>query len=422
VRRLLAHRDGRLYLAGQSLSLVGDNALWLAMGIWVKLLTGSNSAAGLTFFALVSGMLLAPLTGLLADRVRRRPLLVIANLGTAALVCLLLAVTGRGQVWLIYLVMFGYGAANGLITSAQTAFLAVLLPADLLGEANSVLQMASQGLRIVSPLLGAGLLAVTGPRPVILLDAGTFVLAAAAVAALRLREPPPAAAQPHWRAEVTAGISHIARTPVLKRLMVSGVIALLVFGFFETVPFAVVGQGLHRHPTFLGVLESVMGAGAVAGGVCAARVMRRTGERTLVMAALLACAVACLLMIPPWLPAVLAAMALLGLGVLWVNVGWITLVQRRTPAALIGRVDAALTVAITVPQVISIALGAAVIAVVDYRILLGVMAAVIFASAVYLGAARAGEPDRALTAAPGLADAAAAVPPDSPAQVRSPAS
>jgi hypothetical protein len=45
VRTLLAHRDARFYLAGQVLSTSGDNALWLAMGIWVKILTGSSSAA-----------------------------------------------------------------------------------------------------------------------------------------------------------------------------------------------------------------------------------------------------------------------------------------------------------------------------------------------------------------------------------------
>ena len=142
--------------------MIGDSALWLAMGIWVKILTGSNSAAGLTFFAFICGCLAAPVSGAVADRFRRRPLLIAANLGTAALVCALLLVHGRGQVWLIYLVMFGYGAASSLITSAQTALLPALVPGDLLGEANSVLQMAQQGLRLISPLLGAGLLAGPG--------------------------------------------------------------------------------------------------------------------------------------------------------------------------------------------------------------------------------------------------------------------
>ena len=68
------------------------------MGIWVKILTGSNSAAGLVFFAFSGGILLAPVTGLVADRLRRRPLpLIAANLAAAALVCVLLAAHGHGQ-------------------------------------------------------------------------------------------------------------------------------------------------------------------------------------------------------------------------------------------------------------------------------------------------------------------------------------
>ena len=384
MRALLAHRDARFYLAGQALSTVGDNALWLAMGIWVKILTGSSSAAGLVFFAFTCGILLAPVTGLVADRVRRRPLLIGANLAAAAGVCSLLLVQGRGQVWLIYPVMFGYGALSSLIYSAQTALLAVMLPADLLGEANSLLQMAAMGLRVVSPLLGAGLLAWAGPLPVVLLDAATFVAAAGAVAALRVREPAPAPAAAHWRDELVAGIRYVGHTAVLRRLLIAGVIALLVFGFFETVPFTVIGQGLHRAPAFLGVLEAVMGIGALAGGALAAPVMRRTGERTLVALALAVAAAACLLLILPSLPVVLAAMGLLGVGIVWVNVGAITLIQRRTPPALLGRVDAALTIAITVPQTASIALGAALVAVVDYRLLLATMAVVIVAAAAYL--------------------------------------
>jgi len=391
MRRLITHRDARIYIAGQSFSIIGDSALWLAMGIWVKILTGSNSAAGLTFFAFVCGCMTAPLSGVAVDRLRRRPLLIGANLGGAALVCVLLLVHGRGQVWLIYAVMFGYGAVNGLITAAQTALLTALVPGDLLGEANSALQMLSQGLRLVTPLLGAGLLALAGARPVILLDAGTFAVAAAAVLALRLREPRPDRAPARWRAEFTAGLRHVADTRALRRPLIACVIAVSAFGFFETVPFAVVGQGLHRSPEFLGVLNSLQGAGALIGGALAAPVMRRTSERALMAGGLAACAAAALLLITGSLPLVLLAMAGVGLCVVWINVGAVTLIQRRTPGPLLGRVDAALEFAVVVPQAASIALGAALIAAVNYRILLVAMAAVIGFSAAYLAARR--EPD-----------------------------
>jgi MFS family permease len=391
MRRLFAHRDARLYIAGQSLSVIGDSALWLAMGIWVKILTGSNAAAGLTFFAFICGCMTAPLSGVVVDRLRRRPLLIAANLGGGALVCLLLLVHGRGQVWLVYAVMFGYGAANGLITAAQTALLTGLVPADLLGEANSALQMVSQGLRLITPLIGAGLLALAGAGPVIMLDAGTFAVAAASVLALRLREPRPDRAPAHWRAEFTAGIRHIADTRALRRPLIACLIAVTAFGFFETVPFAVVGEGLHRSPEFLGVLNSLEGAGALIGGALAAPVMRRTSERALMAGGLAACAAATLLLVTGSLPLVLVAMAGVGLCVVWINVGAITLIQRRTPGPLLGRVDATLEFAIVVPQAASIALGAALIAAVNYRILLLAMAAVIGFAAVYL--ASRGEPD-----------------------------
>jgi MFS family permease len=381
--RLLNHRDARIYLAGQILSVLGDSALWLAMGIWVKQRTGSNSAAGLVFFAFICGTCLAPLPGLLVDRVRRRPLLITANLATGALVCLLL-LSGGPRLWLVYLVMFGYGAGYSLLGSAQTALLPQLLPADLLGAANSAYQLASSGLHVVTPLLGAGLLVWVGPGPVIGLDAATFGLAAAAAVALRLREKRPArGAEPHWAA-ITAGLRHIVVTPLLRRVVAAVVIGASVFGFFETVQFAVVGAGLHRSPAFLGVLTAAQGGGAVAGGLLAAPVLARTSERLLVGSGLLACALSCLAATTGQLALVLAGGALLGVCIVWINVGAITLVQRQTPAQLLGRVDAAANVLITLPQAVSIAVGAAAIAVLDYRILLAVMAAVMLVAAGYL--------------------------------------
>src|SRR5580698_4257520 len=98
MRRLFAHRDARTYLAGQSLSVIGDSALWLAMGIWVKILTGSNTAAGLTFFAYICGFLLAPVSGMIVDRFRRSWLLIWVDVVSAVWVCALLLAHSRGQL------------------------------------------------------------------------------------------------------------------------------------------------------------------------------------------------------------------------------------------------------------------------------------------------------------------------------------
>ena len=130
MRRLFAHRDARIYLIGQMFSLFGDSSLWLAMGIWVKTLTHSNAEAGLVFFFFTAPSLLAPASGLVVDRLRRRPLLIAANAATGAVVLALLAVHGSGQVWLIDAVMFAYGLSYGVLGPAQSALLTVMVPAE----------------------------------------------------------------------------------------------------------------------------------------------------------------------------------------------------------------------------------------------------------------------------------------------------
>jgi MFS family permease len=136
MRNLLRIRNVRIYLLGDVVSTLGDNALWLAMAIWVKEMTGSSAWAGLVIFCFTLGNLFSPLGGVLADRFRRRPLLICANLLAAALVLLILLVHGRSSMWLIFLVMFLYGVTGSVLGPAETALLPALVPADLLAEAN----------------------------------------------------------------------------------------------------------------------------------------------------------------------------------------------------------------------------------------------------------------------------------------------
>ena len=394
MRRLLADRDIRLYLVGQTISTAGDTALWLAMSVWTMMLTGSASAAGMTVFMLTLGTLVGPLGGVLADRFRRRPLLIATNVVTAVVVLLLLLVHSRHQVWLIDVVMFGYGVSLSVLGPAQTAFLPSVVDKDLLGSANSAMQTMQQGLRLVTPLLGVGALAAFGARPVIVGDVVTFLVAAGTLLALRTRETTPARTRQRWLTEVTAGARHIRGTAVLRQVTVAGALIVTTFGFSETVIFAVVADGLRRPTSFLGVLTTAEGVGAIAAGSVAAALIRRLGETRLVRLGAVATALGFLLLATSSTPVVLVGSALIGVSLPWIIVGSVTLLQRRTPADLIGRADAALGLAVTVPQTIAIALGAALVAAVDYRILLLGLTAVDAGAAVYLVAVIRAGPDR----------------------------
>jgi MFS family permease len=451
MRKVLRIRNARLFLFGDVVSTLGDSALWLAMAIWLKELTHSSAAAGLVIFAYIAGSLFSPLGGAVADRFRRRPMLICANLIAAVLVLPIALVHHRSQIWLVYLVIFGYGVAGSAIGPAQTALLPALVPGDLLAEANGAQQTLNQGLRLVVPLVGAGLFVLVGGGAVAEIDAGTFLVAVASLLALRVDEPPP---RSHGNAaaegssglaggssglagggsglaegssglaegssglaegssglaeggRVSAGFRFIRRDPVLRPITLALGLSMLVIGFTESAIFSVVTVGLHHSPSFVGVTMTVQGIGAVGGGLTAAAILKRVPEGMLTALALAFAAVAVLLLTVPSVSAVLAGMVLAGFAAPWLIVAASTAMQRRTPPSLLGRVSGAFELSLTLPQVTSVGLGAALIAVVSYRVLLVVIAVVVTGAAAFL-VTRPGTRNPAVPEAPAVAGGSAA--------------
>ena len=397
-----ALRDPRFrrLLAGSALSSFGDSALYLTLGIWAKSLTGSNAAAGGVFLALGIPALFAPLTGQLADRMPRRRLLIITNAATGLLVLSLLAVHSRAQLWIIYLVAFGYGLSFGLLGSASAGLRKDLLADDDLGGANAALQTINQGLRIVSPLVGAALFAALGGGAVAVLDTATFAVAIVALASIRLTETPPEArGQASYLRDLTAGFRHLRSVPLLAQITLMCACAFSVIGLNETIIFAVIDQGLHRPPSFFGITSSVQGAGSIAAGLTVAWLLKRLGTARMIGLGLAVFALAAAAYRTHSLVLILAAAVGDGIALIWLVVAFTTAAQRHTPPQLQGRVTAAWTMLILTPQTISIAAGAVLIAFVDYRTMLLVIMAVIGACALFLLIRPAAEP------APAAADA-----------------
>jgi MFS family permease len=365
-------------------STFGDSAMFLVLGIWAKDLTGSNTAAGLVFFVLVLPSLVSPVAGLVVDRLPRRPLLIAESLFMAGAVLVLLFVHDRGDLWLIYVVAGAYGVGGIVAYSARSAFLTVMLPRELLADANALLASIREGLRLIAPLVGAGLYAAFGGGAVAIVDAATFLLVAGALLFIRTPETRPEHEETHFLTELLAGIRHVFVTLPLRQIILSTGVCLLVVGFSETLIFAVVDEGLHRSPAFLGVLEPAQGLGAIAGGLTAAWALRRFGDVRLVGIGMALFAVGDLSFVTSSVSLVAAGFAVAGFGVGWLIVGFATSIQLRTPARLQGRVASAADTMVSTPQTISIALGATLVTVFDYRALVVVMAVVVTGCAAYL--------------------------------------
>ena len=99
----------------------------------------------------------------------------------------LVLVRDAGDVWIIWVVAFGYGVSFVVLPAALNGLLKELMPDELLVEANAAVQTTKEAYRLFGPLLGAALFAWLGGWSVALIDAATFLVAAAAIGSLRVR-------------------------------------------------------------------------------------------------------------------------------------------------------------------------------------------------------------------------------------------
>ncbi len=179
-------------------------------------------------------------------------------------------------------------------------------------------------------------------------------------------------------------MTHVWRTRLLRELTIGVGAALLVVGFSETLIFAVNSQSLHRSPAFIGVLSAFQGIGSIAGGLTVAMLMRRLGDLRLTGLGLFVFALGDGMLLVPRLAPIAVGAAVAGLGIVWAIVALATAYQKWSPLPLQGRVSAAANMLFSVPQTISIALGALLVTLIDYRIEIAIMTAATICAAVYL--------------------------------------
>jgi MFS family permease len=360
VVRVLRDRNAGLYLTGLVVSAFGTSSLWLASGVWVKDLTGSDGLAALCMLAMWAPTLAGPALGTLADRLPRKPLLITLNLGLAALLLTLFTVDSPGRLWLLFTVLFLYGTAGVVHDAAESALVAAAVAPDLLGDFNGLRMTVTEGMKLVAPLTGAGLYAASGGAAVACLDAVTFVLAAGLCALLRVREERPARSGGGWREQTAEGARHLWGHPVLRPLVGAGGTTMLLTALCGAMLYAVVDR-LGHGPAYTGVLYAVQGAGSVAVGLVSGPALRRLGERRFAAAGIALTGVAVAARAVPSDPVALMSSAASGLGLPCVLIAAFTAEQRETPGPLLGRATATAHTLVFTPNVLGLALGAGLV-------------------------------------------------------------
>ncbi|GAA4889329.1 MFS transporter [Tessaracoccus lubricantis] len=362
----------RKLVTAWSIGNLGDSALFLTIGIWVKVLTGSDVFAASVFIFLGVPALFAPALGLLADKFSRKWLLVGTNTLIALAVLSLLTVTDASQLWLIFVVTFVYSLATYLNAAAQGGLLRDTLPDHLLAAANGLFGSIDQGLRIIAPLGAAGAFALWGMRPILVATAGAFLVYALLLANIRITETRnEISSERHWFHTSLEGFGALHSRPRLWRFTLALALAVLAGGAINALIFPILDTGLGLRPEMLSVFISVQGVFAVIAGLNAARLLKKWGYDRLMMVGLALFVASFAALTVQHVVVVAVAIALLGMSMPLMIVATVTLRQLELPLNLQGRSGAAMNMMFNVPQVLTSAVVAALIGAVAYPWLIG---------------------------------------------------
>lgn len=386
--------DFALFWLGETVSLFGSQVTSLALPLTAALTLGANAAqmgilsAAQTAPAVLFGLF----AGVWADRARRRPLLIGANLARALLigsipVAAMLGVLGLPQ---LYAVAFLSGVGTIVFVVAYQAYLPSLLPAERLVEANAKLRASSAVAEVAGPSLGGLLVQFLGAPVALTADALSFLCTISCTLRIRTVEAPPTHAPLDVRGEITAAACVVWRDSVLRSATIwTGAVELFVcMGGAVYVLFAVRDLGIG--PAALGGIAAASGPAALFGAILAHRVVGRYGVgRTLTAAALLGGVTAVLPPLaagPAILAAALLALARVGAGLADATNSVIlyTLVQTIPHPSIQGRVNAFVRVAAYGAMALGALLGGFLGTVLGLRAVLAITAAGLLGAALWL--------------------------------------
>ncbi|MDG4799740.1 MFS transporter [Micromonospora sp. WMMD980] len=345
---LVRHRDFRLLWTGHTVSAVGSNMTTVALPlVAVAVLdAGTFQVAVLTAAAWLPWLLAGLPVGARVDRVRRRPVMIAADLSAAALfasvpVAALLDLLTVGHLLAVAL---GAGLARVFFETADQVYLPTLLPPGQVPAANSRLHATQTASYLLGPGL-AGLIAqLAGAVTAVALDAVSFLASALCLRRIRAVEPRPPhpSATPSMRREVADVLRFVSRDPYLRVLTVFGAASNIGLTGYQAVLVVFLVRSADLPAGLVGPLIGLASLGGVIGAALAARLARRVGTaRALLLAGALTGPPA--LLIPLAGPGARAAWLVLGgvlvsLGVAIGNVVKGSFRQTYTPHRLLGRV------------------------------------------------------------------------------------
>jgi MFS family permease len=349
-RSLWRHGAFMTLLTGQTISLVGSQVSVLALpltAVWI--LNADAAQMGiLQAVEYAPAVIFGLFVGVWADYMRRRPVLILTDLGRGLLLCSipLVLYLGVRQMTYLYVVGFLVGVLTIFFAVAYQAYLPSLVERDSLLAANGTLEASASAAQILGPGLAGGLVQLVTAPLAMLADAASFFISA--ICMLFIRTPEPRIVRRNtgiWR-EIGVGLRFALSHPLLRITLLTSGICNFFSGNYNAQVVLYATRNLHIAPLGIGgifTLSSIFGllAAALAGWMG-----RRLGIGRVVVVALLLLGMGSMsLPLAYGTPAVVTVIVGAGasLGAIsdgLYNVSVVSLRQLVTPAHLQGRIAA----------------------------------------------------------------------------------
>lgn len=278
----LQFRNYRLYVISQIVSFSGTWMQSVAEAWLVLQLTGSGTQLGTVMaFQFLPTLFLAPVGGMIADRVDKRRLIIATQLTAGALATLLgiVTLTGTVQLWMVYAIAAGFGAVTSLDNPARQTFVMEMVGRDHVTNAVTLNSVVVNAARAVGPAIGGLVIAAWGVGECFVVNGVSYLAVVTAMLLIRTDELHPSMRTARAKGQLREGFRYAWRTPVIRvTLLMLAIIGTLTYEFSTTLPL-LSEFTFHRGATGLAIMTSLMGVGAVVGGLIVAAAGRPSLRR-----------------------------------------------------------------------------------------------------------------------------------------------
>ena len=347
---LLRHRDFRLLWAGETVSELGSQVSTLAIPLLaVRTLHATTFQIGVLTASSTAAFLVVGLpAGVLVDRIRRRRVMMAADMGRVLALGSVPVAYAFGSLGLLqlYLVTLIAGVLTVFFDVAYQSYLPSLVGREHLIEGNAKLTGSAQVAQVAGPSLAGGLVQAIGGPYAVAVDAGSFLVSAMAVGAIGAREPAPAVPEGGHRRmylDIGEGLRLVFGQPLLRAIAATTATSNFFSAMLAAVGITFLVRVVDAKPAIIGLIFAAGSVGGLLAAFVASALARRVGGARATLIGIFTTAGGVLIPLATSGPGLLffaAGIFAISFGGVLYNVNQVSFRQRLCPERLLGRMNA----------------------------------------------------------------------------------